>query len=194
MPHPLSIYQEQSSYYVTGIEAGNVLKAATDTRLTSYKIIDDVIVPPEYERYVIVSWGDRVFPNKDEYFGYNCDYTGFVPIRGDDGYLWVNHEYVSYPTSALATESPTDLAGFPESFTSVIGYTPTTKDRTLLGEFLYNMGGSILRISRKIRGGRFAVVSDPKNRRIHTLSGLGINSERTDAYQSVTSWGTKSYQ
>lgn len=195
LPHPLPIYQEQCSFYPTGIEKGDVLKAAADTKLTSYTIIDDVVVPPEYERYVIVSWGDRVFPNKEEYFGYNCDYTGFVPVNGNnDGYLWVNHEYVSYPITALAPESPTDLAGFPESFTSVIGYTPTAKDRTLLGEFLYNMGGSILRISRRIRGGRFAVVSDAKNRRIHTLSGLGINSERTDAYTAVTSWGTKSYQ
>lgn len=30
LPHPLPIYQEQSSYYATGIEAENVLKAATD--------------------------------------------------------------------------------------------------------------------------------------------------------------------
>jgi len=56
----------------------------------------------------------------------------------------------------------------------VVGYTPTAKDRTLLGEFLYNMGGSIIRISRPDRSGRFAVASDPKNRRIHTLSGLEL--------------------
>ena len=161
LPHPLPIYQAQNSYYATGIEQGNILNAAADTRLTSYTIIDDIVVPPEYERYIIVSWGDRLFANKDEYVGYNCDYTGYVPIDGDkDGYLWINHEYVSYPISALAPESPADLVGFPESFTSVIGYTPTTKDRTLLGEFLYNMGGSILRISKRTRGGRFNVVSD----------------------------------
>jgi len=53
------------------------------------------------------------------------------------------------------------------------------------------MGGSIIRISRPDRSGRFAVASDPKNRRIHTLSGLGINSQRSDAYQTVTSWGDK---
>ena len=55
------------------------------------------------------------------------------------------------------------------------------------------MGGSILRIKKDSKG-RFAVVSDPKNRRIHTLSGLGINSQRTDGYQAVTAWGNKSYQ
>ena len=35
---------------------------------------------------------------------------------------------------------------------------------------------------------------DPLNRRIHGLSGLGINAERTDGYQNVTSWGTRSHQ
>lgn len=125
LPHPLPIYQEQNSYYATGIEQGNVLNADLDPRLTSYTIIDHVVVPPEYERYVIVSWGDRVFPNKEEYFGYNCDYTGFAPIYGDnEGYLWVNHEYVSYPITALAPESPEDVAGFPEAFPAVVGLRP----------------------------------------------------------------------
>ena len=42
LPHPLPIYQQQNSYYATGIEKGNVLNAAADTRLTSYTIIDDI--------------------------------------------------------------------------------------------------------------------------------------------------------
>jgi len=85
------------------------------------------------------------------------------------------------------------LKGFsriPESFPIVVGYTPTAKIVTLLGEFLYNMGGSIIRISRPDRSGRFAVASDPKIGAF-TLSGLGINSQRSDAYQTVTSWGDK---
>ncbi|HEY9668853.1 MAG TPA: alkaline phosphatase PhoX, partial [Coleofasciculaceae cyanobacterium] len=55
-------------------------------------------------------------------------------------------------------------------------------------------GGSVVRISRSDRAEKFAVVSDGKNRRIHGLSGLGINSQRSDQYQSITSWGSKSYQ
>jgi secreted PhoX family phosphatase len=44
-------------------------------------------------------------------------------------------------------------------------------------------------------GGRFAVnPKDSKNRRIHGLSGLGINSQRSDKYKTVTSWGSKTYQ
>lgn len=193
LPHPLPIYQRRSSYLPIKIGQGEILSASSNMKLTSYTILDDVIVPPEYERYVIVSWGDRIFPNKEDYFGYNCDYTSFIPIQGnDDGYLWVNHEYVSYPITALAPESPEDLAGFAESFPAVIGYKPTTKDRTLLGEFFYNLGGSVVRIAK--RNGRYSVVSDAANRRIHGLSGLGINSQRQDGYQNVTAWGNKSYQ
>jgi secreted PhoX family phosphatase len=108
----------------------------------------------------------------------------------------VNHEYVSYPFSKLAPEAPDDVAEFSESYPLVIGQT-LPNDKTslqLLGEFYYNQGGSIVRISRSGQGAKFAVVSDSKNRRIHGLSGLGINSQRSDPYKTVTSWGSKSYQ
>lgn len=197
LPHPLEIYQQHNNYLPTGISQGQVINAADDVKLTSYNVIDDVVVPPEYERYVIVSWGDRVFANPDEYVGYNCDYTGFVPIgtTTDEGYLWVNHEYVSYPISALVLEDGSDLQGLPTAFSTVIGRDlPTTKTLEVEGEFLYNLGGSIIRISRDNSSQRFAVVKDGKNRRIHGLSGLGINSQRTDEYKTVTAWGNLSYQ
>jgi secreted PhoX family phosphatase len=197
LPHPLPIYQQQKSFLPTGIGVGEIQAAVNDIRLSQYSILDDVVVPPEYERYVIVSWGDRVFPNQEEYFGYNNDYTGYVGST-NDGYLWVNHEYVSYPLSRFAPETPEDIASssaFPESGPLVIPGFPTTKNRELLGELMYNIGGSILRISRSDRRGKFAVVNkDSKNRRIHGLSGLKINSQRSDGYQNVTSWGSKSYQ
>ncbi|HEY9673595.1 MAG TPA: PhoX family phosphatase [Waterburya sp.] len=199
LPHPLPIYQQQKSYLPTTMGQGSVLNPSTDTQLSQYNVIDDVVVPPEYERYVIARWGDRIFPNQEEYFGYNCDYTGFVPINGNnpnDGYLWVNHEYISFPFSVAAPEAPTDLAGFPETYPLVIGGNlPADKTSLLLlGEFYYNQGGSVVRISRSERGEKFAVVRDSKNRRLHGLSGLGINSQRSDQYKNVTTWGTKSYQ
>ncbi|KAB8334242.1 PhoX family phosphatase [Scytonema tolypothrichoides VB-61278] len=198
LPHPLPIYTQQKSYLPTGIEQGNVLEPNGDARLNSYNVLDDVVVPPEYERYVIVRWGDRVFPNQEDYFGYNSDYTSFIPIGKslNDGYLWNNHEYVSYPISFIAPNTSSDLARFPTSYSLVIGQDlPEDKNSiAVLGEFLYNLGGSVVRIARENRNGRFAVVRDPKNRRIHGLSGLGINKERTDNYKDVTSWGSKSYQ
>jgi uncharacterized protein len=200
LPHPLPIYQSQKSYLATSLGQGNVLDRANTSaamNLTSYAPVDDVVVPPEYERYVIVSWGDRVFPNPDEYFGYNCDYTGFVPTDSDSnrGYLWVNHEYVSFPASRFAPEAPADVAITPDTAPLIIPGFPTTQGRALLGEFMYNVGGSIVRISRQNRRDRYQVVrGHAKNRRLHGLSGLGINANRTDSYQSVTSWGSKSYQ
>ena len=197
MPHALPIYQSTPSYLATGIQQGNVLpqvRAFEQMHLNQYSVIDDLVVPPEYERYVITRWGDRVFSNGDEYVGYNCDYTGYVPINGNnDGYLWINHEYVSYPISRFAPETPTDVVtGFPESGSAVIPGFPTTMGRALMGEFLYNLGGSIVRIQK--RNDRYTVVKDGVNRRIHGLSGLGINASRKDAYKAVTGWGTKSYQ
>ncbi|MBW4454699.1 MAG: PhoX family phosphatase [Nostoc indistinguendum CM1-VF10] len=201
LPHPLPIYTQQTSYLPTGIGQGNVLQPSANAQLSSYSIVDDVVVPPEYERYVIVSWGDRVFPNQEDYFGYNSDYTSFIPVDGrspNDGYLWNNHEYISYPFSTTVPGFLTDsgLGGFPTSYPLIIGRN-LPEDRTnieVLGEFMYNIGGSVVRIARPNRSGRFAVVRDPNNRRIHGLSGLGINRDRTDNYKNITSWGDRSYQ
>lgn len=200
LPHSLPIFKETPTYLASSIGVGSTLPKATafeQLHLNTYSPIDDVVVPPEYERYVIVSWGDRVFPNKEEYFGYNCDYTGYVPIREEEeGWLWVNHEYVSYPMSRFAPDTPADVKDtslYPESAPVVLGADfPNTLDRTLRGEFLYNLGGSIVRIKKQ--NDRYQPISDRKNRRIHGLSGLGINASRKDSYASITSWGNKSYQ
>jgi uncharacterized protein len=228
LPHPLPIYRRHPSFLATALGAGTTVPPASDIKLASYAVIDDVVVPPEYERYVIVRWGDRVFPNPEDYVGYNADYTAFIPIdrhgddddddhrhwRGEDGYLWVNHEYVSYPASTLTPGAVVGLANAPTTdfttlgFSFPVGSTPggatlaerlagltSTERRLLIGEFYYNQGGSILVISRRNRRDQWEVVKHHrKNRRIHGLSGLGINAERTDGYQSVTSWGASPHQ
>jgi secreted PhoX family phosphatase len=271
LPHPLPIYQEHKSFLATGFGTGTVLPVPNngDTTLASYTVIDDVVVPPEYERYVIARWGDRVFRNPDDYVGYNADYTAFVPIlgydddddrdkfrnnhsltgrarrRGDDddddelqaepspsyggrvrgndddderggerGYLWVNHEYVSYPASTLAPGVVAGLANSPSTDLAVLGFsfpkgsTPTAatlalrlaglsaaERRQLYGEFYYNQGGSLLLISRRNHKDQWEVVKyHPRNRRIHGLSGLAINAGRSDAYQGVTSWGPSAHE
>jgi len=195
LPHPLPVYQRQTSFLATGIDQGEILEPSENTKLDSYTVLDDVVVPPEYERYVIVRWGDRVFPNREEYFGYNNDYTAFLPLRGmDDGYLWVNHEYISFPFSSLLDDIPEDVKSAPTTYTPVIGQKlPDRLNLEAQGEFLYNLGGSVLRVARD-RGGRFVVQVDSKNRRIHGLSGLGINQQRLDKYQTVSAWGPRSYQ
>jgi secreted PhoX family phosphatase len=196
LPHPLPIYTTRRSFLPTGAGDGVVLPPAKDPSLATYTVLDDVVVPPEFERYVIVRWGDRVFPTQDDYVGYNHDYTAFFSLEGDhDGLLWVNHEYVSFPFSFLSPDTPANLAGFPTSFEKVVGFPfPATKDREALGEMLYNCGGSVLHV-RKSREGRYRVrKGDEYNRRVHGLSGLAINADRADGYQLVTDWGARAHQ
>jgi secreted PhoX family phosphatase len=197
------VYTAFNSFYATGLnQAGIALQPSPDgeiggsTGSEAFTVIDDVVVPPEYERYVILQWGDRPFPNREDYVGYNCDFNAFVPISGtDDGYLWVNHEYVSYPISKLAPETPADIANssLPETGPLIVPGFPTSNGIELQGEFMYNQGGSVVRI-RKSANGRYIPIRGGINRRIHGLSGLGINSTRTDRFQGVTAWGNKSYQ
>jgi len=192
LPHPLPIYQRQQSFLPTAVGGkGQSMTAAADPSLDRYQIIDDVVVPPEFERYVIVAWGDRVFPNPDDYFGYNNDYTGYVPISGEsDGYLWVNHEYVSYPFSALTTDKAA-LKAEGGAFSQVVGFDlPTEENLESLGEAAYNLGGSVVRIKRDSKGEFGVVKGDGKNRRYHLLSGLKVNEERG----LPTAWGSRSHQ
>ena len=204
LPHPLPIYQNLESFMPSGPGGqGTVMAPAGDTRLAAYTVLDDVIVAPEYERYVIVKWGDRVFPNSDDYVGYNNDYTGFIPLnsggrrrRGasnlDDGYLWINHEYTSFPFSPASPGAPGDLAASPSSFAPVIGYALSTDASSVefRGESLYNLGGSVIRITKGVNG-RYAVQADTNNRRVHGLSGLALNNSRAGF---PSAWGNRSHQ
>ena len=54
----------------------------------------------------------------------------------------------------------------------------------------------MLRVKRKEPRGRLQVAWHDKshNRRVHLLSGLGINTTRTDGYETVTSWGTTPHE
>ena len=217
VPFPLPIYTTNNNFLPTGVNGAGSLLASVESggqpvELPTYTVIDDVVVPPEYERYVISQWGDRPFADANQYVGFNCDYTGYIPLAGtNDGLLWQNHEYTSYPFSPIVPEASAGLTG--NVFDDVVGvampsgtYTlPTSKTREFMGECFYNVGGSVMRIRRVSRGGRFGVVqADPLNRRIHALSGLAQNAFRTDAYYtnarstttygSVTSWGTRAHQ
>ncbi len=212
-PHPLPVYTAHPSWYATGLNGvGKKLPATRWAELDEYRVIDDVVVPPEYERYIIVQWGDRVFPNQADYFGFNNDHTGYVPIVGSrEGFLVVNHEYSSYPFHQLVPGTdPGFAANDPNasnrtfeaairrklpSALNISDLTPEQK-RQLYGEQCYNVGLSVLRVKRKEPRGRLQVDLDNKsqNRRVHLLSGLGINKTRTDSYKTVTSWGTTPHE
>src|SRR5262245_57709899 len=59
--------------------------------------VDDLILPEGFDYHVVAAWGDRL-PGTNGRFGYNADYTAFLPTASDpagEGVLFVNHEYVS---------------------------------------------------------------------------------------------------
>jgi secreted PhoX family phosphatase len=81
---------------------GDGSTALTDpARFASYTVIDDLTVPKEYRYSVVARWADRFGPDEDPAsrirFGFNCDYTALIPIRGEADEFWlvVNHEYIS---------------------------------------------------------------------------------------------------
>jgi secreted PhoX family phosphatase len=205
LPHPLGIYTTHKSWLASGIGAGSKLPRSANPALATYTVIDDVVVPPEFERYIILAWGDRPFPNWHDYVGYNHDYTAYIPLLGTfDGLLWVNHEYISYPFSVYST-GDAGLRALGDAFETTIGFklpdipaggfTALGPDdqRLVVGEILYNVGGSVVRIRRKELLGRFSATKDWRNRRYHGLSGVAINATRPGpAYPS--SWGAKPHQ
>lgn len=72
LPYPLPVYIEKNSWLTTGIGGVGMIKNPNDpVNLTKYTVIDEVVIPPGYEYYVIVSWGDRPFSDPYQYVGYN---------------------------------------------------------------------------------------------------------------------------
>ena len=86
---------------------------------------DNLILSEGLDYKVLMSFGDKI--SKSDTFGFNCDYTAFLPGSSpDEGILWVNHEYID-PMFV----SP----GMPKS-----------KERA--DKEMYNIGGSILKLKR----------------------------------------------
>ena len=120
---------------------------------------DEVVLAGGLEYEVLVSWGDPINRTGDR-FGFNNDYTAFFPIDGNrhDGLLWVNHEEVLSGYYA----SPRD---------------PAEKSREDIDRELLEVGGSIIRISRK--DGRWRLVQDARyNRRVNGKTRIPIISEQ----------------
>ncbi len=59
---------------------------------SEFEIKDDLVLPEGFTYDVIAAWGDKV---GDSRFGYNNDYLSFIESGKDEGFLTVNHEYIS---------------------------------------------------------------------------------------------------
>lgn len=148
-----------SGAYASGL--GPLAAAAQTSRPVPFAPIrpttrDDLVLPAGYRYDVIARWGDRL-PGTNQHFGYNADYTAFLPLREPGhGVLVVNHEYVSLPR-------PGEIGIYTQTFPLVMGRAPTIEDE------MRDVGVSILHV-RRSSAGRWEVIASPLTRRYDALS------------------------
>lgn len=125
--------------------------------------IDDLLLTKGLEYHTILKWNDKI--NNDDSFGFNCDFTCFIPLDENnpkDGLLWVNHEYVD-PL-------------FVSNYDYLNDKQPRTKEQ--VDKEMYNVGGSIVRIREE--DGKWRVVhNDSHNRRITAKTPIKLNWENS---------------
>ncbi len=124
---------------------------------------DNVTVAQGFTSAVVMRWGDRVVAGAPKFdahkqsvaaarmqFGYNCDFVGVLPLRGDDALLVVNHEYTD------------ENLMFPAD---------TYTDAQIKSIAMSNHGMSVVRIKRGKVPGSWQQLTDlqkaHENRRIH---------------------------
>jgi len=160
------------------VNCGNIATPAEKTLAANSKVLerlrklvieglspsneDDLLLANGLDYHVIVRWGDKI--SQDDYFGFNNDFTCFIPFHDDDpsdGLLWVNHEYVN---SLFVSGYDMDKYENPELH--------RTKEQ--VDKEMYNVGGSIVRIKQE--DGKWKVVkNDPHNRRITAKTPIVLN-------------------
>ena len=121
--------------------------------------VDDLLLAAGLEYHTILKWGDAI--SDEDSFGFNCDFTCFIPLDENDptdGLLWVNHEYInSFFVSDFDKWDP-----------------EKSKTKEQVDKELYNVGGSIVRI--RLENGKWQpVFNDPHNRRISGHTPIQLN-------------------
>jgi secreted PhoX family phosphatase len=83
---------------------------------------DDLILAPGLKSQVLIKWGDPLDALGDLRFGFNNDFTAFIPLNGraDEGLLWVNHENIN-PLFVNGVVSPHKSLGEVESEMRSVG-------------------------------------------------------------------------
>lgn len=151
--------------------------------LKRYEVKDALTLPTQYTYDVVCAWGDRVFPDQSDRFGYNNDFTAFFPLNkdGSEALLWVNHEYVS---AKVWIDTYETVVGKPLPGREKLvqgGNLSVDEQRSLAREALYDQGGSILHVHRDPSGHYQVVSKSPYNRRISGIAGLDRPAELLDS-------------
>ncbi|MDY6937685.1 MAG: DUF839 domain-containing protein [Cyanobacteriota bacterium] len=149
----------------------------------SYEVLDELVLPEEFEYEVIGAWGDTVGNSR---FGYNNDYLSFVEAEDGVGYLTINFEYISartwmqtYPqvigkslpfaevTAAVAKsgKSGTNANALPD------GDPLKTQIQQICTEALLDQGLGVITLRRDERG-KWVRQPSEADRRVTGISGL----------------------
>jgi secreted PhoX family phosphatase len=75
------------------VETDGVSLTNQISQYSSFAVKDDMVLPPGYTYDIIASWGDKV--GEKDHFGYNNDYLSLIETAPNEGFLVVNHEYIS---------------------------------------------------------------------------------------------------
>ena len=150
---------------------------------STFEVKDDLVLPEGFTYDVIAAWGDKV---GDSRFGYNNDYLSFIETGKDEGFLTVNHEYISAKPwlqtykqvigkslpfeemeSALKSAGKDGLNAFalPDSDKS------KQVVREISKEALIDLGLSVISI-RRDTSGKWVRTNSQADRRITGISGL----------------------
>ncbi len=131
---------------------------------------DEFILAQGLKYSLLIEW-DQVINTKGERFGFNNDYTKFIPIDASNGIIWVNHEYAD-----------------PLFVSKYDGKKPKTKAQVDLER--KSVGGSILRIQKNPNTTQWEIIPNhPLNRRITAETKIPFITERAIA-GSKTATGT----
>ncbi|NNC84138.1 MAG: DUF839 domain-containing protein [Flavobacteriales bacterium] len=109
--------------------------------------VDDLVLAEGLQSRTLLRFGDAI--SEKDTFGFNCDYTAFIPEGPDEGLLWVNHEY------------PNPLF--------VSGHTGGEKTKEEVDKEMYSVGGSFVEMRKE--DGRWNPIQSEKNMRLtgHTI-------------------------
>jgi secreted PhoX family phosphatase len=133
---------------------------------------DRLLLPQGFQYDIVAKWGDRL-PGTNTRFGYNADFTAFLPLQGEDeGLLVVNHEYVSLP-------EPGEVGVYMQTFSSVIGRAPRLDDE------MHDVGVSVLHIAR-MKSGRWEIRRSPLTRRYDAQSRMSVSGPALQTGDRVT--------
>jgi secreted PhoX family phosphatase len=141
---------------------------------------DEVVLADGLKYQILISWKDKI--NNNESFGFNNDYIAFLPGKtSNEGYLWVNHEYIH-----------------PLFFSAKPNEEKTIED---VKEEMRNVGGSFFRVYKKLN--TWTVDLDNKfNQRVDALDEINFDNKiiiegsstaigtLANCSGGITPWGT----